>query len=693
MCRSGLAHREHERPEGDAVATVTSSCLEAALSYAARGWRVFPVHGAGKDGGCDCGKQDCTAPAKHPLTRNGLNDASTDEKQIRQWWMRWPRANVAIATGDAFLVIDADLKKDGPDTLKRLAAKLGPIGGTIAANTGGGGYHLLYKQLDPPVTNSSGALGPGVDTRGVGGYIVAPPSRHAAGTAYVWRPGFDPDNAQLAELTLPWADFIQKRLKEKHAATAATGDAGKVAEGGRNDWLTQQAGAMQRRAMSAAAMIAALREENAARCDPPLPDEELRKIVGSVRRYEPGAPPSVNGAAPAAFPEPRKLRDLLANPPPPKRWIVEGILPPGLAILAGRPKAGKSFQALNIALAIAAGGMALGDLPVEQGDVLYLALEGGEEDFHARATAQLAGEPCPDAFDYFCDFPLLDQGGMERLEHWLRTHPNARMIVLDTFQKIRPAGDTRKSAYAQDYDAIAPVANLALRHKVAILVLHHTRKAAADDIFDTVSGTLGLTGAADALWVMRRVRGQGTATVAVTGRGVREQDLGLAWDETLLSWKHVGGAEEVRRSEERNLILNWLVDADEPQTPRDIADALEGQVSYGAVRRLLAALRIAGDVVPRGKAYTAASHVREAIKAINPIKANSANRPIRANNLGRYDDEGDQSTPTDRLDRPDHVPPIDRPAEIAPFHRARCVGCAGPLYDGFCPHCDEGPGP
>ncbi|MGH2819325.1 MAG: bifunctional DNA primase/polymerase, partial [Actinomycetota bacterium] len=170
----------------------------AALSYAASGWAVFPAHGI-HAGRCTCGRPQCASPGKHPLTRRGLHDATTDGAVVRTWWGRWRFANVAVATGRAsgIAVVDLDLPSAAGsfgDLVERLPS-------TLTALTGGGGVDLLYA-CDRSLGNSTGRLPghpgalPGVDLRSDGGYIVAPPSSHLSSQRYSW---LDP-GATLASL-------------------------------------------------------------------------------------------------------------------------------------------------------------------------------------------------------------------------------------------------------------------------------------------------------------------------------------------------------------------------------------------------------------------------------------------------------------------------------------------------------------
>ncbi len=161
--------------------------IDAALQMARHGFQVLPCHSPGV-GGCSCRQPDCGSPGKHPRTRQGLHDATADPASIRQWWRQWPTANVGIRTGavSGIVVIDIDPEHGGLDTVRSLAADA-PIPKGLRVRTGSGGWHLYFAHPGGQVRNSAGtALGPGVDVRGDGGYVIAPPSRHISGGAYHW---------------------------------------------------------------------------------------------------------------------------------------------------------------------------------------------------------------------------------------------------------------------------------------------------------------------------------------------------------------------------------------------------------------------------------------------------------------------------------------------------------------------------
>jgi hypothetical protein len=254
--------------------------------------------------------------------------------------------------------------------------------------------------------------------------------------------------------------------------------------------------------------------------------------------------------------------ELWAKTFPPVRWAVPGFIPEGVTILAGSPKIGKSWLALGVAAAVASGGIALGTTPVEQGEVLYLALEDSQRRLQQRLQCVMP-LPCdrPTGHLHFVtEWPRFHLGGAERLEAWLTAHPHARLVIIDTLEKIRPrTASLDRHLYTADYivgDLLTP---LSKQHAVSILLIHHTRKAIADDPLDLVSGTLGLTGGVDGVMVLRRQRGQADAFLYVTGRDIEEEkDYALSWDAKTTTWAIKGDARDYAGSEERLEIIELL---------------------------------------------------------------------------------------------------------------------------------------
>ena len=185
-----------------------------------------------------------------------------------------------------------------------------------------------------------------------------------------------------------------------------------------------------------------------------------------------------------------------------------GILPEGLAVLAGKPKLGKSWLALQLALAVASGGSALGIGEIVQGPALYLALEDGRRRLQNRLMRLRESQPGPvPANLYFArQWARQDKGGLAQLAEWLTAHPGTRLVVIDTYPLFRPAHQSKggSQTYSEDYLFAATLKQLADQFQVCILLVCHCRKAGSDDFQDEIMGSQGLSGAADASLVLRR---------------------------------------------------------------------------------------------------------------------------------------------------------------------------------------------
>ncbi|MQA15291.1 MAG: DNA primase [Pseudonocardiaceae bacterium] len=158
-----------------------------AATYTLHGLPVLPLHHldrieASDPLECTCGRADCHSPGKHPRTRNGKDDATTDPGQIAEWWGRWPDANVGIRPPAGVVVLDVDPRNHGATTLHALTQRHAPLPATLTAWTGGGGLHVWLSYGG----RHRGALCPGVDVKGHNGYLVAPPSLHVSGRRYEW---------------------------------------------------------------------------------------------------------------------------------------------------------------------------------------------------------------------------------------------------------------------------------------------------------------------------------------------------------------------------------------------------------------------------------------------------------------------------------------------------------------------------
>ncbi len=289
--------------------------------------------------------------------------------------------------------------------------------------------------------------------------------------------------------------------------------------------------------------------------------------------------------------------DLLAQEFNPPKWVVPDLLPEGLTLLAAKPKLGKSWMALGLALAVASGGLALGRVPVTQGEVLYLALEDSPKRLHERVKRLLRGQPAPHALQLGTDWPRLDQGGVRLLEVWRRAHPGARLLILDTFAKIRGRAKSG-TLYGDDYASLEEVQRLAHAYEMAVLVIHHTGKESREDPLDEVNATQGLNGVADNILVLRRERGKPSATLIGDGRELNGIEQTLRFDVDEGGWKRTEPELDQPKTRERAEILDLLKASEQPMTSKQVAEALEKNVS--TIRNIIAKMVHTGEVKMSG---------------------------------------------------------------------------------------------
>jgi hypothetical protein len=270
------------------------------------------------------------------------------------------------------------------------------------------------------------------------------------------------------------------------------------------------------------------------------------------------------------------------------KYVVPGILVEGLTLFAGKPKIGKSWLLLHAAIAVARGGFTLGELHCIEGDVLYCALEDSPRRLQSRLTKLLGiSQEWPKQLFYYCELPRLSLGGLDAIRNWITSKPNPRLVIIDTLAMVRAPKKRDESTYDADYAAVLELRKLASEFGIAIVVVHHLRKADADDAFDTISGTLGLTGAPDTILVLKR-DASGMFVLHGKGRDPIEIEKAMEFDGEACTWRMTGDATATRRSAERQAVLDAVAEAGEPIGPNDIAAATG--MRAGNVRRLLGKL-------------------------------------------------------------------------------------------------------
>jgi hypothetical protein len=334
--------------------------------------------------------------------------------------------------------------------------------------------------------------------------------------------------------------------------------------------------------------------------------------------------------------------DLAAMELPEPQWAVAGVVPAGLSLLAGKPKLGKSWLALNLALAAATGGVALGSVCVEAGDVLYLALEDTKrrlKDRLGKLAMRQGITAWPATLHLANTCPRQDKGGLHALAEWLDAHPQARLVVVDTWPRFRPFRTRGRDNYEEDYQHASELKAVADKFGVAIHAIAHCRKLDAADPLDEVSGTLGLTGAADGVAVLKRERGQHDATLFLTGRDMDEREIALRWDAEYALWSILGDAEEYRLSKERKEVVGLLQSAGEPLRPMEVADRLGKP--RPTIKGLLWRMADAGQIERAGAGkYTSANRANRAHPDAERVDSLRKKGQIEARNAEERDKRG-----------------------------------------------------
>jgi hypothetical protein len=309
-----------------------------------------------------------------------------------------------------------------------------------------------------------------------------------------------------------------------------------------------------------------------------------------------------------------KAQDLCDRRFPDVKHLIPDLVPEGVFLLVSRPKLGKSWWLMQTASAVALGNriFAADNLDVVPicGDVLHLALEDSDRRIQRRMTKHFGinRENWPERMTIATTWRRADQGGLDDIREWCRSVSNPTLVTVDTLQKFRPRRKPNSDPYASDYAAFEGLVELAHEFPgLTIMVAHHDRKMQAEDVFDTVSGTLGLTGGVDTVGVFKSVP-NGQASLHVRGRDL-EQDVEKAFqfDRGTGRWVVLGNAAEVLRSQTQAGVLEVLKRAGKAgMSVADIADEVEFP-SENAAKQVLKRMADAGDIVrvKRGR-YAAA---------------------------------------------------------------------------------------
>lgn len=473
-----------------------------ALQYADYGLSVIPL------------KKD-----KSPYTPNGLKNASKDPDQINAWWSKWPTANIGIVTGSVsggIFVVDQD-EKDGAHGIEEFGKWIDDnflaFGDTWTVRTGSGGKHTYFRSKQQ-IGNRVGWL-PGVDIRAENAYVVAPPSINADGKPYEWLVSPSDVFQPISEDEDSDVYFLAESIQTKPASTTFSAPE-TVITGHRNDTLYKMACSLQAKGLSDDAIMAAVSAENQAKCQPPLEDDEIRKLVQSALTKQKGQ------ASPEESPEEnttttkfdfpltglRSVKELMAQEDDPLVVYVGDektpLLSEGTTVLAAPPKLGKSWFCLNLCQALHDGTPFLG-FPTKKTHMVYYDLEQSER-LERKRISQMAKElgiDYPEGFYIKNELQRIAHGFVEQLELDMKNDPEIGVFIIDVFTNVEQARKTTETEYQWVYKNFNIINSLAKRHHVSVILVMHTRKVRdPEHPFDNILGSSANQGASNHMIVL-----------------------------------------------------------------------------------------------------------------------------------------------------------------------------------------------
>lgn len=514
----------------------TPLALKHALRHAvADGWRVFP----------------CEPRGKRPIVK-WRTEATTDTDTIRAWWDTEPHANLGVCTGDGLIVIDLD-GPDGANTYDLLVAHLGALPKTLTANTGKG-RHLYYRADGYDLRNSAGKLGPGVDIRAEGGYVIAPPSMHPSGARYTWEKA----GADVARLPDAWAAKIAEANRNDASSGAEVTPASDVPQGQRNDFLWRSACRLRRMGLAYPALLAALHAENRERCKPPAPARDVEAIAERAQATYGATDPIIASVTPRgdgtfdieghdlpSGTDDNEPVDVIDAMLPTETWdefrdaadediayLVRDVWPAGsFGIIGAAPKVGKTWVAIDLALALTLGEPFLGhDVFDSSGvPVLYVALEGHRVGLKHRIGALSRGRGAnPDESNPNLHITYKPRGMNLADERWARAlrvkaqRVGAKLVIVDVMRAAARIKENDAAEFAGLFANLAPIAD----DGCSVAMLHHMVKLSETSkertAAERLSGTGAMYGAVDAAILLTERTTEGVVSVQFVARDLAE---------------------------------------------------------------------------------------------------------------------------------------------------------------------------
>ncbi|MFR2381815.1 bifunctional DNA primase/polymerase [Thomasclavelia spiroformis] len=446
-----------------------SSLQSEALIYAQNNFKIFPLKVNSKN---------------EQVLKSWKEEATNDINQVTKWWLTNTQYNIGLKTGSGLIVIDIDCK-NGKNGLEQIKPFLADFPKTRIAKTCHGGYHFYYK-VDREVKNYVNLLD-GVDVRGDGGYVLAPPSI-VDDKSYTWVNDLQIANANDAVYKLLERDKLQV---VSHLSSATV-----IQQGARNETLFRLGCVMQAKGMSDESIEVSLEIENMKRCNPPLSKKELASIIKSITtRYD--KPESNDEEYKVTWVSALEMSKQSITESPD---IIENLLPIGVTLISAPSKMGKTFLCMQMANAIAKGDSFLG-YQCKKKNAYYIALEDPKDNQIRRLKN--TGSTISQGYDIeFCEPYQVSFNLEKKILNYLHFNPELGVVIVDTFEKIR---DSNERTYSIEYKEVTHYHEVAMKYGISIILVMHTIKNINyTNIFANVSGSAGTLAAADGLMVLVR---------------------------------------------------------------------------------------------------------------------------------------------------------------------------------------------
>lgn len=498
--------------------------LNSAITYAKDNFKVFPLNVNSKS---------------EQIVHSWPIEATTDMSKIEEWFKNHDY-NIGVKTGNGLIVIDIDVKNDvdGRNSIKEF---LPDFPKTKVVKTPSGGFHLYYR-VDREIRNRIGIY-PGVDIRGDGGYIVGIES-------IINDCKYELINDHLiADANEAVYQFVESKNKNNLEKISDL-----IPVGQRNDILFKLGCSLHNKGLLQESIYAAIQKENELHCEVPLEEKEIQQIIkGITKRYTKGLlPRNIQDNASEYFNAAKLITQHYVD----EAEIVEDLISIGVTLFGAPQKIGKTFFALQLSNAIASGADFLGK-KVEQGNVLYFALEDSKNKINKRLKN--FNIPISECLNFKIIKPFDPLFNVEEeIKKELSIHPTLKMIVIDTFPKIRKEV---KVDYQTEYEELSKYHELGMKYGIAILLILHVRKSIdKNNAFDNIYGSRGVTAAADGMIVLLRHEVMPRLKdLYVIGKDIPENSYVLKQDERLLYSIEENIEEESNLDENLIKLINYVV--------------------------------------------------------------------------------------------------------------------------------------